>query len=170
MWQHISKNCQSNILTFQVILKKFQEFGTVLSNGLKYHQTLILSAKLTADISHKFVKKLFICTESGPINYISDAYAGLAIYRFVTELINIAAQFTSGYSALFDGGFNLQGLFLQYKVITKISYFVTSKGQLTSSEVAARKQIARARVPVECVIGPLQSFWLPDHTLTIKFS
>ena len=42
------KHYHSNILTSQVILKKLQELGTVLSNGSKYHQTLILSAKHTA--------------------------------------------------------------------------------------------------------------------------
>lgn len=47
-------------------------------------------------------------------------------------------------------------MFLQYKVITRIPYFVTSKGQLTSSEVAVGKQIGRARIHVERVIGPLE--------------
>ena len=44
--------------------------------------------------SHNTVKKLAICTKHGPISYISDAYAGSATDRFVTEDTNIAAQFT----------------------------------------------------------------------------
>ena len=70
---------------------------------------------------------------------MSDAYAGSAIDRFVTEDTNIAAQFTPGYSLLFDKGFNVQDLFLQYKVTARIPPFVRSKRQLIPSEVAVGK-------------------------------
>ena len=99
---------------------------------------------------------------------MSDAYAGSAIDRFVTEDTNIAAQFTPGYSLLFDKGFNVQDLFLQYKVTAKIPPFVRSKRQLIPWEVAVGNQIARARIHIERVIGLLKEFWLLDHTLPLN--
>ena len=77
--------------------------------------------------SHNTVKKLAICTKSGSISYISDAYAGSATDRFITEDTNIAAQFTPSYSVLFDKGFNAQDLFLQCNVTARIRPFVRSK-------------------------------------------
>ena len=61
--------------------------------------------------SHNTIKKLVICTKSGSISYISDVYAGSATDRFITEDTNIGAQFTTGYSVLFDKGFNVQDFF-----------------------------------------------------------
>ena len=81
---------------------------------------------------------------------------------------HIAAQFTPGYSALFDNGFNVQDLFLQYKVTARIPPVFKSKRQLTSSEVAVEKQITRARIHIERVIGRLKEFPLLDHTLLIN--
>ena len=62
--------------------------------------------------SYNTVKKLVICTKSGSISYISDAHAGLATDRFITENTNIAAQFTPAYFVLFHKGFNVHDLFL----------------------------------------------------------
>ena len=93
--------------------------------------------------SHNTVKKLAICTKHGPISYISDAYAGSATDRFVTEDTNIAAQFTPGYSVLFDfcfKGLNVQDLFLQRNVTARVPPFVRSKRQPAPSEVAVGKQ------------------------------
>ena len=61
---------------------------------------------------HNTVKKLVICTKSGSLSYISDAYAGSTTDRFITENTNIADQFKPGYSVLFDKGSNVQDLFL----------------------------------------------------------
>ena len=44
---------------------------------------------------------------------------------------NIASQFTPDYSVLFDKGFNVQDLVLQYNVTARIPPFVRSKRQLT---------------------------------------
>ena len=50
--------------------------------------------------SQNTVKKPVICTKAGSISYLSDAYAGSATDRFITEVINITAKFTPGYSVL----------------------------------------------------------------------
>ena len=118
--------------------------------------------------SHNTVKKLFICTQTGSINYISDSYAGSAANKFITKDTNIAARFTPGYSVLFDKGFTVQDLFLQYKVTARIPPFVRSKIQLTPSEVAVGKRIARARIHIERIIGRLKELRLLDHTLPLK--
>ena len=65
---------------------------------------------------------------------IYKIYPGWATDRFITEGTNIASQFTPGYSALLDKGFNRHDLILQYKVTAKIPPFVTSKRYVTSSE------------------------------------
>ena len=77
-------------------------------------------------------------------------------------------QFTPGYSVLFDKGFNIQDLSLQYKVIVRISPFVRSKRQLTPSEVPVVMRIARARKHIERVTGRLKEFRLLDHTLSLS--
>ena len=118
--------------------------------------------------SHNTVKKLVICTKSGSISYISDAYAGSATDRFITEDTNIAVRFTPGYSVLFDKGLNVQDLFLQYKVTARLPPFVRSKRQLAPSKVAVGKRIARARIHRELVIGRLKEFRLLGHTLPLN--
>ena len=65
--------------------------------------------------------------------------AGSTTDRFIAEDTNIVAQFTPGYSVLFDKGFNAQDFFLQYKVTARIPPFVRSKRQLTLSEVVLGK-------------------------------
>ena len=57
----------------------------------------------------------------------------------------MVAQFTPDCSVLFDKSFNVQDLFLQYKVTARIPPFFRSKRQLTPLEVAVGKRIARAR-------------------------
>ena len=97
-----------------MILIKLNGLGTVLSNGFKDHQTLKLSTKFTVLIKViTLSRNLFFCTQNGSISYISDAYSGSAIDRFITDDTNEEAQFTPGYSVLFDKGFNVQNLILQ---------------------------------------------------------
>ena len=98
------------------------------------------------------------------ISYVSDTHAGSVTDRFLTEDTNIVAQFTPGYYVLFDKGFNVQDLFLQYKVTARTPPLIRSKRQFSPSEVAVRKRIARARVHIERVIGRLKEFQLLDHT------
>ena len=69
---------------------------------------------------------------------------------------------------MFDKGFNVQELFLQYKVTAIIPAFVRSKRHLTPSEAAVGKEIARVRIHVEHVIGWLKEFQLLDHTLPLN--
>ena len=80
----------------------------------------------------------------------------------------MVAQFTPDCSVLFDKSFNVQDLFLQYKVTARIPPFVRSKRQLIPREVAVGNQIARARIHIERVIGSLKEFWLLDHTLPLN--
>ena len=117
--------------------------------------------------SHNTVKKLLISTKSGSISYISDEYAGLATDRFITEDTNITAQFTPGYSILFDNGCNIQELFLLYKVIARIPPFGRSKRQVTPSGVVGR-WIARAKIHVKRVKDWLKKFQLLYHTLPLN--
>ena len=98
------------------------------------------------------------------ISYVSNTHAGSVTDRFLTEDTNIVAQFTPGYSVLFDKGFNVQDLFLQYKVTARTPPLIRSERQFSPSEVAVRKRIARARVHIERVIGRLKEFRLLDHT------
>ena len=115
--------------------------------------------------SYNAVKKLVICTKSGSISYISDAHAGLATDRFITENTNIAAQFTPAYFVLFHKGFNVHDLFLWYKGTAGVPPFIRSKRQLTPSEVAVGRRITRARIVIEDVTGQLKMFRLLDRTL-----
>ena len=57
---------------------------------------------------------------------------------------------------------------MQYKVTARIPPFVRSKRQLTPSEVAVGKRIARARIRMERLIGRLKEFRLLDHTLPLN--
>ena len=57
---------------------------------------------------------------------------------------------------------------MQYKVTARIPPFVRSKRQLTPSEVAVEKRIARGGIHMERVIGRLKEFPLLDHTLPLN--
>ena len=141
---------------------------TVLSNGFKDHQTLKLSIKLAALIKVITLSKSLLFVPKVVPLVISDVYAGSATDRFITEDTNIGTQFTTGYSVLFDKGFNVQDLFLKYNVNARIPPFVRSKRQLTQSEVAVGKRIARARIHIEHANGQLKEFRLLDHTLPLN--
>ena len=92
---------------------KLKGLGTVLSNRFKDHQTLKINTKLIALVKVITLSRNFLFVPKKC--YISDAYAGLATYRFINEDTNIASQLTLGYFILFDKGFNVQNFFLQYK-------------------------------------------------------
>ena len=49
-----------------------------------------------------------------------------------------------------------------------MSPFVRSKRQLTPSEIAVEKRIARERIHIERVIGRLKEFRLLDQTLPLN--
>ena len=57
---------------------------------------------------------------------------------------------------------------MQYKVTARIPPFIRSKRQLTPSEVAVGKRIARGGIHMERVIGRLKEFPLLDHTLPLN--
>ena len=99
---------------------------------------------------------MFFCTKSGSISYLSNAHSGSATNRFITEDINIAAEFRFGYFVLLDKGFNVQNLFLQYKLTARILPFAASKKQLPPSEVAVGKRIVKARFHIERLIYRLK--------------
>ena len=118
--------------------------------------------------SRNTLKKLIFCTKSGSISYVSPSYGGLCTDRFIVQDTNIAAKFTPGFLVLFDKGFNVQDLFLPFKVKCVLPPFVRSKRQFTRSEVYHGKRIARARIHVERVMGRLKEFRLLENKLPIN--
>jgi len=69
---------------------------------------------------------------------------------------------------LFDKGFNVQDLFLPYKVKCIIPPYVRQKRQFTRSEVYHGKRVARARIHIERVMGRLKEFRLLENKLPIN--
>ena len=118
--------------------------------------------------SRNTLKKLIFCTKSGSISYVSPSYGGLCTDRFIVEDTNIAAKFTPDFLVLFDKGFNVQDLFLPFKVKCVLPPFVRSKRQFTRSEVYHGKRIARARIHIERVMGRLKEFRLLENKLPIN--
>ena len=147
--KHLSKHCHTNILTSQVILMKFEGLGTVLSNGFKDHQTLKFSTKpITLIKAIALSRRLLFVPKVVPWA-IYQMHMQVQEQKLLTEDTAIPAPFTPGYSVLFDKRLNVQNLFFRYKVTARIPRFVRSKRQLTASEAAVGKRIARARINVE---------------------
>lgn len=94
--------------------------------------------RLTANTKYNTLKKLIVCTKSGSMSYISDAYGGAASDRFITEDCGVVSKFNRGMVALVDRGFNVQDLFLKEHVTVAMppQFY---KGQKTVYKIASRK-------------------------------
>ena len=91
----------------------------------------------------------------------------MEVYALIEDS-NVAAKFTPDFLVLFDKGFNVQDLFLPFKVKCVLPPFVRSKRQFTRSEVCHGKRIARARIHIEIVMGRLKGFRLLENKLPIN--
>lgn len=50
---------------------------------------------------------MIVCTKSGSISFISDAYGGASSDRFITEGCGVVSKFNRNMVALVDRGFNV---------------------------------------------------------------
>ena len=114
------------------------------------------------------LKKLVVCTKSGSVSYISDAYGGAASDRYITEDCGVINKFTRGMVALVDRGFNVQDVFLKHHVTVAMPPFTKGKKQFTKGQVEQAKVISRARIHVERAIGRLKEFKLLKHELPLN--
>lgn len=53
------------------------------------------------------LKKMIVCTKSGSVSFISDAYGGASSDRFITEGCGVVSKFNRNMVALVDRGFNV---------------------------------------------------------------
>ena len=117
---------------FRGDFNKVEGIGDCTEQWIQRSSNTKAQLKLTAFIKVITLSRtLLFVLEVVSVSNISDAYPGSTTDRFITEDTNIAARFTHCYTVLFNKDFNVQNLFLPYKVTARIPAFVRSKRQLT---------------------------------------
>ena len=103
-------------------------------------------------------KLLVACTPVGTVSFISNSAGGAMSDKRIVKESGILRQFQPGDTVLADRGFKIQELLLPNQVKLVITPFLKKKKQFTIEDDTRTKQVANARIHIECVIGRLKDF------------
>jgi DDE superfamily endonuclease/Helix-turn-helix of DDE superfamily endonuclease len=117
---------------------------------------------------HNTVKLLIGISPSGCVTFLSPCWGGRASDRHITLQSNLLDKFFPGDIALADRGFTMSEDFAFQGVRLLVPAFTKGKKQLSAEEVEKSRQMSRARIHVERVIGRVKDFKILRDILPIS--
>lgn len=97
-------------------------------------------------------------TPAGLVSFISPAYGGSTSDRQIVERSSLPQMCDTGDEIMADKGFNVDDLFLPYKVSVNIPAFFRKKNRLSGVIVRKDRKLASKRVHVERAIGLAKTY------------
>jgi len=97
-------------------------------------------------------------TPGGLISYISPAFGGSTSDRQIVESTALPKLFDANDEVMADKGFNVEDMFIPYKVGVNIPTFFKKKNRLSSAVVLKDRKIASKRVHIERLIGLAKTY------------
>lgn len=119
---------------------------------------------------HNTVKCLVGISPSGSVTFISPCWGGRASDRSIVLDSNILTKLYPGDIVLADRGFTVKDDFAMYGVNLMVPAFTKGKKQLTAEEVEISRQMSRARIHIERVIGRIKEFKILSDTLPLNLA
>ena len=132
---------------------------------VKPKQPLAQQASFSTYKNRNTVKVLVGSTPGGLISYVSPAYGGSASDRQLIERSNIPAACDPGDSVMADKGFDVDDLFIPFKVSVNIPSFFKKQNRISSDTVIRDSKIASKRVHIERIIGLGKTFKILKNPL-----
>ena len=106
--------------------------------------------------NHNTVKVLIGITPQGSISFVSKAWGGRTLDKFLTENCGILKNILPGDLVLADRGFTMQESLMFYQAQLAVPAFTRGKHQLDPVDVERTRGIANVRIHVKRVIGLLR--------------
>lgn len=116
---------------------------------------------------HNTIKCLIGISPSGSVTYISPSWGGRVSDRAIVLDSDLLTKLYPGDIVLADRGFTMKDDFAMYGVNLMVPAFTKGKKQLTAQEVEMSRQMSRARIHIERVIGRIKEFKILSDTLPI---
>lgn len=117
---------------------------------------------------HNTVKFLIGVSPSGCVTFLSPVWGGRASDRVITMESGLLDKLYPGDVVLADRGFTMTEEFAMRGVKLMVPSFTKGKKQLTAEEVEKSRQLSRARIHVERVIGRVKDMKILRDTLPIS--
>ena len=106
--------------------------------------------------NHNTFKVLIGITPQGSISFVSKAWGGRTLDKFLTENCGILKNILTGDLVLADRGFTMQESLMFHQAQLAIPAFTRGKHQLDPVDVERTRGIANVRIHVKRVIGLLR--------------
>ncbi|KAK6168738.1 hypothetical protein SNE40_019923 [Patella caerulea] len=116
---------------------------------------------------HNTVKFLVGISPTGAIIFLSKCYGGRASDKQITMESGFLDKLLPGDVVLADRGFTMVEEFAYRQAKLEFPHFTKGKTQLSAKEVEESRQLSRARIHVERVIGRMKDFEILQGTLPI---
>ena len=116
---------------------------------------------------HNAVKLLIGISPSGCVIFLSPCWGGRASDRVITMQSGLIDKLLPGDVVLADRGFTMKDDFAVRGVELMVPAFTRGKKQLSAEDVEKSRQMSRARIHVERVIGRVKDFRILRDTLPI---
>lgn len=114
------------------------------------------------------MKYLIAITPTGSISFLSDGWGGRASDKLITIDSGFLRKVDPGDVVLADRGFLLREELAMVGAILRIPSFTKGKKQLSGKCVDTSRQLSRARIHVERVIGQLKKFLILNTVIPIS--
>ena len=124
----------------------------------KPRQPLLQQATFSTYKNRNTIKVLVGCSPGGLVTFCSKAYGGSASDRQIVERSPLLNMCDPGDSIMADKGFNVQDLFVPFKVTINIPTFFKKTNRLSGKVVMKDRKIASKRVHIERIIGLGKTF------------
>ena len=103
--------------------------------------------------NHNTVKIFVGITPQGSISFVSDAWGGRTIEKYLTERCGILEKLVPGDLVMADRGFTIRESLMYHRTELAIPAFTKGKDQLDPVDVEGTCGIANVRIHVERIIG-----------------
>ena len=147
-----------------VIIDYFEMFISRPSNLMARAQTF------STYKNHNTVKILVGITPQGSISFVSDAWGGRTIDKYLTERCGILEKLVPGDLVMADRGFTIRESLMYHRAELAIPAFSKGKDQLDPVDVERTRGIANVQIHVERIIGLLRGkYYILSGILPIDF-
>jgi len=131
----------------------------------KPSQPVAQQATFSSYKNRNTIKVVVGSTPGGLVSYISPAFGGSASDRQIVEKTSLPKRFDPYDEVMADKGFNVDDIFMPYKVGINMPHFFQKKNRLSNATVLKDRKVASKRVHIERVIGLAKTYKILRHPM-----
>ena len=131
----------------------------------KPSQPVVQQATFSSYKNRNTIKVVVGSTPGGLVSYVSPAFGGSASDRQIVEKTSLVKRFDPYDEVMADKGFNVDDIFMSYKVGINMPHFFKKKNRMSNDTVLKDRKVASKRVHIERVIGLAKTYKILRHPM-----